>query len=59
MSDRWETKKKLGGTTKRNPVQLAKDTLHKVIFDHGVRKRYNEFKNAVLQVSSKTDSLES
>ena len=31
-------------------MQLEKDTVHKAISAHGVRKRYRDFKTAVLQV---------
>ena len=35
---------------KRNPVQMGHNTYHKAIYEHGIRKRYSEFKIAVLQV---------
>ena len=50
LSDRWDTKDKPKAVQKRNPVQLGKDTVHRAIYEHGIRKRYGEFKAAVLQV---------
>ena len=38
VSDRWDTKEKPRATTRRNPIQLAGDPIHKAIFDHGVRR---------------------
>ena len=50
FSERWDTKGKPQTVQKRNPVQLGKDTVHKAIHEHGIRKRYGEFKTTVLQV---------
>ena len=50
VSDRWDTKDMPKTVQKRNPVQMSHNTYHKAIYEHGIRKRYSEFKIAVLQV---------
>ena len=49
-SGRWIVHEKPKDVQKRNATKLAKDTVHKAIFEHGTRKRYTDFKICVLQV---------